>query len=113
MIQAVISLAGKQYLVSEGKTFKIDKHVDVEKDLPSGKADKNLEINKVLLTAVDDQVQIGTPLVEGASVTLKIVDQGKADKIAIRRFQAKSRHRRHIGHRQPQTILQVSKINLK
>lgn len=106
MTQAVISLAGKQYLVSEDKVFKIDKHIDVEKD-------KDIKINDVLLTVVDDKAQIGTPLVEGASVTLKVVDQGKADKIAVRRFQAKSRHRRHIGHRQPQTTLKVSKISLK
>ncbi len=106
MTQAVISLAGKQYLVSEGETLKIDKHVDTEEG-------KDMNVNEVLLATVDDKVLLGMPYVKDASVSLKVIKLGKGEKVTTARFRAKSRYRRKVGHRQPQTVLEVSKIVLK
>lgn len=106
MTQAIIDYAGHQYFVSEGDTLTVDKHIDAEKG-------KNISVDQVLLVMVDGKTTIGTPTVKGASVDLKIETLGKGSKLHIMRFRAKSRHRRKIGHRQPQTTLTVNKINLK
>lgn len=100
---AIIQLAGKQYKVSEGDTLVVD-HLDQD-------ADKEFKITDVLLTASDKAAHIGTPLVEKASVTLKVVDHHKADKVMVYKYKSKSRYRRQNGHRQSQTTLQVVKIS--
>lgn len=106
MTQAVVALAGKQYLVSEGESFEIDKHVET-------KEGENFSTDQVLLIVNDDKTTIGTPLVKDGSVSFKVTKIGKADKVVTARFRAKSRYRRKVGHRQPQTILEVTKISLK
>lgn len=104
--QAVIELAGHQYLVSEGESFSVDKHLDVLEG-------KTLDVDQVLLVIQDEKATVGTPLVAGASVTLKVESLGKGEKINVARYKSKSRYRRKAGHRQPQTTLLVTKINLK
>lgn len=101
--QAVISLAGKQHLVSPGETLQIDKHLDAQ-------TGETITLNEVLLLVSDEKTQIGTPLVKGASVALKVLELGKAKKVTTARFKAKSRFRRKVGHRQPQTTLEVVSI---
>ena len=104
--QAVISLAGKQHLITEGETFSIDMHLEA-------KEGESVDIDQVLMVTQEDKVIIGTPYVKDASVSLKVVKLGKADKITTARFRAKSRSRRKVGHRQPQTVLEVSGIKFK
>jgi large subunit ribosomal protein L21 len=53
---------------------------------------------------------VGTPFVEGASVTASVVDQGKAKKVIIFRYKPKGGRRRKQGHRQPFTTLMVETI---
>jgi len=104
--QAVIELSGHQYLVSKDDTFSVDQHLDLE-------VGKTFTTDQVLLVIEDDKATVGTPLVKGASVTLKVEELGKGKKIDISRFKSKSRYRRRKGHRQPQTKLTVTKISLK
>lgn len=98
---AIIQLAGKQFKVSEGET------IIVEKELTE---DKTLKVTDVLMVSDGKDVTVGTPTVEGASVSLEITDKGKGPKISVRTYRSKSRYRRHLGHRQPQTALKVVKI---
>ena len=102
--QAVISFAGKQFFVSEGDSLTIDKH------LPE--TPKTLTVDDVLLTITDGQVQVGQRKVKGASVSLSIISLKKGPKVTTAIYQAKSRSRRKVGHRQPQAELQVAKITL-
>lgn len=104
MKYAIIKLAGKQYQVSEGQELVVD-HLndDFSKD--------QLQISDVLLIKSDKTVKIGQPTVKGATVTLKKITDQKGPKIHVRTFKAKSRYRRHIGHRQHQTVLEVAKIS--
>ncbi len=104
--QAIIDFAGHQFFVKEGDIVSIDKHLET----PVG---KTLTIDQVLLVTAGDQTHIGAPLVEGASVILEVKEQGKGEKIHVSRFRNKSRFRRKIGHRQPQTKLLVTKITTK
>ena len=100
--KAIISLAGKQFFVEEGLTFKIDKHLS--------EAGQTVKVNDVLLTTDGDKVVVGTPTVKGVEVSLEVITLKKGPKVVTARFMAKSRHRRKVGHRQPQTELRVIRI---
>ncbi|MFV8401173.1 MULTISPECIES: 50S ribosomal protein L21 [Mycoplasma] len=95
---AIIETGGKQLLVKEGQTIFIEK---IE-----GEENSEVKFDKVLL--VDDK--IGRPYLEGAVVTGTIEKQGKAKKIVVYRHNAKSTHKRKLGHRQPYTRVKITGI---
>lgn len=102
MKYAVISLAGTQHVVSEGETLTVNR-LDQE-------ADASFDIKDVLLVVDGEKRQIGAPLVEGASVTLKVVTHDKGEKIRVATFKAKSRQHKVRGHRQSLTTVEVVSI---
>ena len=55
--------------------------------------------------------KIGKPVVEGAKVVAKVVEHGKADKIFVFKYKAKSNYRKRQGHRQPFTTVEITAIN--
>jgi len=92
---------GKQYLVQEGETIKVEL---------IKQADKTADF-EALLTIDGDKVQIGAPTVDKAKVTAEIVEADvQADKVTAIRYKAKKRVRKVRGHRQHQTILKITKI---
>jgi large subunit ribosomal protein L21 len=99
---AVISIAGVQLKVSEGKEYEVSK-------LEGEKGDK-IECKDVLLVSNKDDVKIGNPLVEGSKVTLEITSQKKGEKIDGFKYSAKSRYRKHFGSRPLITRILVKKI---
>ncbi len=102
---AVIELSGKQYLVKEGDKIIADKL--------EAKAGDTLTIKEVLLTHDGVETKVGTPYIESASVSLKFEKEDKGEKVEIRKYKAKSRYRRSTGHRQTQSHLTVTGVNLK
>lgn len=100
---AVIELSGKQYLVKEGDKIVADKL--------DAKAGDTLTIKEVLLSNDGVKTKVGTPFVEGASVSLKFDKEDKGGKVEIRKYKAKSRYRRSTGHRQIQSHLTITGIN--
>lgn len=99
---AIIDLGGKQHLVTVGSKITTNR-LEVE-------AGKKLETEKVLLVNDGEATKVGMPLLANASVSLKVLDHTRAKKVTISRFRAKSRYRRKIGHRQPQTTVEVVAI---
>ncbi len=99
---AIIESGGKQYRVQEGDTLNLEK-------LPA-EAGENVEIDKVLAVVNGEEVKIGTPLVQGAKVILKVLRNGKDKKIIVFKFKAKKNYRRKQGHRQPFSRVLVEKI---
>jgi large subunit ribosomal protein L21 len=102
MKYAVIQLLGKQHKVAPGDLLTIDawdKEVGEE-----------IEISDVLLKVDGEKVLVGTPLVAGAKVTVKVVEAGKGRKIRVLRYRSKSRHRRTIGHRSRLTNIEILKV---
>ncbi len=97
---AVIKTGGKQYRVSQGDV------IDVE--LVGAEAGETVELPVLMIGG--DQVRVGTPLVEGATVRAEVVENGRHRKVHVYKFKAKSNYRRHNGHRQPFTRVRITEI---
>lgn len=103
MKKAVIATGGKQYIVTEGETLEVERIKDAKDKL-----------SFVPLLVIDgDAVSVGTPEVSGASVTAKVVEELKADKVTSIRYKAKKRVKTVKGHRQVLTRIQIDKIQVK
>ena len=101
---AVFKTGGKQYRVSEGETLKIEKL-----ELEPG---KKLTFNEVLMIADGENIQVGSPLVEKASVEAKVISQGKGKKVNILKFKRRKHSMKQQGHRQLFTEIQIGKIKV-
>lgn len=99
---AIIKTGGKQYLVSPGQKIKIEK---INK-----KEGSEITFKEVLLLEKGKKLEIGIPLVKGAKVVGKIIRQGKAKKIIVLKYKAKTRYKKRKGHRQFFTEVEITKI---
>lgn len=99
---AVIETGGKQYRVLEGDTIYVEK-LDVQEG-------DDLVFDKIIALGKDDGFVTGTPYVDGAKVSAKVVKNGKNKKIVIFKFKAKKNYRKRQGHRQPYTKVEIQKI---
>jgi len=104
MTHAVIETGGKQYRVAEGDVIFVEKL--------GAEAEDTVTFDKVLAVTSDDAQTFGTPVVEGASVTGKVVKNGKSRKVIVYKMHPKKGYRRKQGHRQPYTKVQIEKISL-
>ena len=98
---AVIKTGGKQYKVAEGDVLTLEKL-----EHQTGK----IVFDQVLLWANSKDIKIGKPLVAGAKVEAKVLEDGKGDKKMVFRFKSKTRHKTKKCHRQPYTKVQIIKI---
>ena len=103
-MKAVIVTGGKQYTVAEGDVLYIEK-LGVE-------AEETVKFDQVLAVLDGENTKIGTPVVEGATVEAKVVKNGKAKKIVVFKYKAKKNEKKKIGHRQPYTKVEITKIAL-
>ncbi len=99
---AVVETGGKQYKLQVGDV------VDVER-LPA-ELGQSVDLERVLMVAEEGSVKVGRPLVPGARVRAKVVDQVKGEKVIAFKYKPKVRYRRRLGHRQPYTRLAVEEI---
>lgn len=100
---AIVKHGGRQIKVAEGDVLNVNRL--------EGEAGSTLELNEVLLLAKDDGVQIGQPLVEGASVQAEIVDHGRDKKITVFKMKRRKGYRRKAGHRQDLTRIKITAVN--
>ena len=100
---AVIVTGGKQYKVAEGDTIFVEK-LNAEE----GAA---VTFDNVLAVSDGESLTVGAPTVEGASVTAKVIKQGKAKKIYVFKMKRKKNERSKKGHRQPYTKVVIEAIN--
>lgn len=89
---AVIQTGGKQYRVEEGDRLRVEK-------LDSAAGD-NVTFDQVLMVADGDDVKIGQPVLDSASVTGEVLEHGRGKKIKIVKFRRRKNSRRQHGHRQ-------------
>ena len=99
---AVIETGGKQYKVQNGDVIYVEKLAQEE----------NSEVKfQVVARGGENGLKIGTPYVEGASVTGKVLKNGKGKKITVFTYRPKKGSKRKMGHRQPYTKVEISAIN--
>ena len=101
-MHAVIKTGGKQYRVVTGEKLKIEQ-------IP---ADVGTEItlDQILMVGEGESVQIGTPLLAGASVKATVLSQGRHDKVTIFKMRRRKHYQKHQGHRQNYTEIRSDDI---
>jgi large subunit ribosomal protein L21 len=99
---AIFEDGSHQFRVSEGDRIIVDRR--------DGEPGTELVFPKVLLIAGDGGATIGTPVVDGARVVAKIVDQFRDKKIIIQKFRRRKNYRRRRGHRQPLTRVLITGV---
>ena len=103
-MKAVIVTGGKQYSVQENDVIYIEK-LNVE-------AEQTVTFDQVLAVVDGENSKFGTPVVEGATVTAKVLKNGKGKKITVFKYRPKKDSKSMQGHRQPYTKVQIEKISL-
>lgn len=99
---AVFQSGGKQHRVSEGQVIRLEK-LEVE-------TGSEIVFDKVLMVANGENIQVGAPFVEGATVKAEIVEHGRGDKIKIVKFRRRKHYRKQQGHRQWFTDVKITAI---
>ena len=99
---AVIETGGKQYKVVEQDIIFVEKLEVAEGD--------EIVFDSVMALSNGDSFKVGTPTVEGAKVTAKVLKNGKNKKIYVFKYKSKKNEKKKIGHRQPFTKVQIVKI---
>lgn len=99
---AIIQTGGKQYRVQEGDVLEVEKLNAEPNDI--------VEFNEVLAVSKDDNLEIGSPYVEGVKVQAKVLEHGKGKKIIVFKYKPKKNYRKKKGHRQLFTRIEIQKI---
>ena len=102
---ALVEVKGKQYKAEKDKFLIVDE-LDAEKD-------SVLEIHEVLMTSDGDNVQVGSPYVNDAVVTLRVEESFRDKKVIVFKYKSKKDYHRTIGHRQHYTKVRVEGISVK
>jgi large subunit ribosomal protein L21 len=101
---AIISEDGRQFKVEEGQELDID-----YRDLSAG---DQIKFDRVLALSNDDQLKVGQPVLEGASVTAEVLSVEQGPKLVIQKARRRKGYRRKTGHRQLYTRVKISKIEI-
>lgn len=101
---AVIETGGKQYKVEKGATINVEKI-----KAPIG---QEVELNRVLLVCKDDDVVVGSPIIDSAKIIAQVIDQARGKKITIMKFKRRKHYKRKMGHRQDYTQLFIKTIEM-
>ncbi|MCL1849161.1 MAG: 50S ribosomal protein L21 [Clostridiales bacterium] len=99
---AIMETGGKQFRVQQGDVLNVEK-LNVE-------VGETVEVSNVLALGQDSGLTVGKPYVEGAKVVLKVMEQGRGDKILVFKYKPKKKYRRLRGHRQPYSKVLVDSI---
>ena len=100
---AVILTGGKQYSVKVGDSIFVEKL--------NAEADSGVTFEKVLAVGEEFAVNVGAPVVEGATVVGKVIKNGKGKKLNIITYRPKKGSMVRKGHRQPYTKVEITAIN--
>jgi large subunit ribosomal protein L21 len=105
MKYAIIANGGKQYKVTEGQVLELDR--------VAAEPGADLTLDQVLMTVDGDSISLGKPYLDGVSVTAKVLEQTKGDKIRVSKFKAKAKYRKTIGFRASLTKVEITGLKGK
>ncbi len=100
---AVIQTGGKQYKVKSGEILKIEK-------LPVSKIDSKIEFKEILAYGDNKEIEIGSPIVQGAKVEANLIKNSKNKTVLIFKKRRRQNSRRKNGHRQEYSMIRINKI---
>ena len=103
MSYAVITAGGKQHKVAVGDRIRVEK-------ITAGVGDK-VTFDEVLALQTEGGLQVGRPVLKGARVIGRVVEQDKAKKVLVFKKKKRKQYRRTRGHRQPFTAVVVEEIH--
>ena len=101
---AIVDIAGHQFKVEEGRRIYVNNLENEEGDI--------VEFEKVFLTDNNGDIKVGTPIVEGAKITAKVLEHVKGDKIIVFKKKRRKGFKKKRGHRQFLSQIQIEKIIL-
>lgn len=100
---AVIKTGGKQYRVAEGDKLRVET-LDVEEG-------ETINLDQVLMVGDGENINVGAPMLAGATVSATVLSHGRGKKINVIKFRRRKHYRRQMGHRQNFTELKITAIN--
>jgi len=100
---AIVRTGGKQYQVAQGERLRVEK-------LPGNVGD-SIDLDEVLMLVDGENITVGQPLVEGAKISAKIVEQGKDKKVLVYKKKRRKGYEVKKGHRQFFTALEITSIS--
>ena len=101
---AIVTISGKQYRVSEGDTIKVSSQ--------DWKVGDRVKLDQVLLTDNGKKIAVGTPKVNGASVTVEILEHNREKKLLIYKKKRRKGYQRKNGHRQGFTLIKINNLQM-
>lgn len=99
---AIVKAGGHQYKVRQGDQITVD--------FQAGNVGDKVKLDQVLMVG-GTKINLGAPLVQGASVEAVVKAQSHNDKVLIFKYKRRKNYKRTRGHKQPVTVLEISKIN--
>ena len=99
---AIVDIAGQQFKVKASQKLKVHR-LEAE-------AGKHVEIGKVLLISNGNTVSVGTPVLEGARIAVKVLNHGKGDKVLVFKKKRRKGYQKMNGHRQSFTKVMINSI---
>jgi large subunit ribosomal protein L21 len=102
-MKATIKTSGRQFIVQEGDILIVNRY-------PNTQAGDAVEIGEVLLLGEGAEARIGTPLVAGASVSARILENKRGDKVRVFKKKRRKRYQRLRGHRQELSVIKIEAI---
>ncbi len=102
-MKAVVKTGGKQYVVTEGETLRVEKL--------DGEVGATIELGEVLSVGEGSEIKIGTPVVEGAAVKAEIIEHGRGRKVVVFKKKRRKGYKKKQGHRQDYTGVRIKEIS--
>jgi large subunit ribosomal protein L21 len=102
-MKATIKTQGRQFIVQEGDILIVNRY-------PQTKAGDAVELGDVLLVGEGASARIGTPLVAGASVSARVLENKRGEKIDIFKKKRRKHYERRRGHRQELSVIKIESI---
>ncbi len=101
---AIVKTGGKQYRVRTGDVIRVESVAGDPGDI--------IDLSNVSMVSKDGNVLVGTPDITGAKVTTEVMDKGRAKKVIVFKYKAKTTYRKKNGHRQAYTDLKITGISV-
>ncbi len=99
---AIVEIAGQQMKAEKGRKIYVHRLENAEGE--------TVVFNKVLLVEDEGAVKVGTPVVEGASVTVTVLEHLKGDKVLVFKKKRRKGYQKMNGHRQYLTKIQIEEV---